>query len=117
MLRQLSTDSVSSINSLSSACSQSSSAHAPDNSIASTSKKKKKGWVSVMLYHFYLATHMRQLHIHSVLCSGRPVFFSMNETDPLCTRTEFSILHYFSKFTDFIGVNSVHSLYILVLQG
>ncbi|PNF13684.1 hypothetical protein B7P43_G15281 [Cryptotermes secundus] len=45
MLRQLSTDSVSSINSLSSACSLSSSAHAPDNSTTSASKKKKKGWL------------------------------------------------------------------------
>ncbi|XP_069694202.1 protein sickie isoform X2 [Periplaneta americana] len=45
MLRQLSTDSVSSINSLSSACSLSSSAHAPDSSTTSAGKKKKKGWL------------------------------------------------------------------------
>jgi len=50
MLRQLSADSVSSINSLSSACSLSSSAHAPDNSAISASKKKKKGWVSIALF-------------------------------------------------------------------
>jgi neuron navigator 2 len=53
MLRQLSADSVSSINSLSSACSLSSSAHAPDNCTTSASKKKKKGWVSIALYCFY----------------------------------------------------------------
>jgi hypothetical protein len=83
MLRQLSTDSVSSINSLSSACSLSSSAHAPDNPTISASKKKKKGWVSVKLYHFYLATYTQQFSIHSVPYSGRPLFFSTNETYPL----------------------------------
>lgn len=41
MTRQLSTDSVSSLNSLSSACSISSSA----NCSSSKSKKKKKGWL------------------------------------------------------------------------
>jgi hypothetical protein len=58
MLRQLSTDSVSSINSLSSACSLSSSAHAPDTSTTSSSKKKKKGWVSIALCYLRLVTCM-----------------------------------------------------------
>jgi hypothetical protein len=63
MLRQLSTDSVSSINSLSSACSLSSSAHAPDNSATSASKKKKKGWVSIIMYHFCLALYTQQFYV------------------------------------------------------
>jgi neuron navigator 2 len=71
MLRQLSTDSVSSINSLSSACSLSSSAHAPDNSTTSVSKKRKKGWVSIVSSHFYLAKRNSSTFVHYYIQEGQ----------------------------------------------
>ena len=80
MLRQLSTDSVSSINSLSSACSLSSSAHAPDNSATSASKKKKKGWVSIALYCSYLGMscylYCCSMHFGFVFISSLVILYS-----------------------------------------
>jgi hypothetical protein len=111
MLRQLSTDSVSSINSLSSACSLSSSAHAPDNSTTSVSKKKKKGWVSVVLYHTHSSSSFIQYCIHEGHCSSvrmKPIHLKnirLQEQNILIVSEE--ILHYCSKFMDSVGVNSV----------